>query len=391
MAFPEQDWYRPSAFEVAAGWVDGLDRSTVVRSEGREAPAATLRHVLREELLRGPCIVPFSGGRDSSLVLAVACDVAREAGTELPTALTFRYPELPEAEESSWQDLVMEHLAGLGMRPDWRIRKITDEFDVVGPLVAPLLAQHRHVLWPQNIASAVAVAREASGATILSGEHGDEVLGLRRAALLAAAVRRRGRGLNHADLRALGWAATPGAGRATAVRLGGATLPWLNAAGRRRWRRMRARDELAQPLRWDRAVRRSVAGRGARLGMATIRAVSAEAGSREVAVLGDERFIASFASAGGATGIPGRGAALRLLAADLLPETLIRRSSKASFNGSRFHRYSRELMRHAHALDEAERWVDPEGLRQAWAADIVHAGTAGLVQAAWLEQHGLSR
>ena len=60
----------------------------LVRCRRRRAairdPRRALEHVVREALLRPPCGVAFSGGRDSSAVLAVAAHVARRDG--LPAA-----------------------------------------------------------------------------------------------------------------------------------------------------------------------------------------------------------------------------------------------------------------------------------------------------------------
>ena len=52
----------------------------------------------------------FSGGRDSSALLAVALNVARRQGLPEPVALTLRYSENTDTEESAWQKLVVDHL-----------------------------------------------------------------------------------------------------------------------------------------------------------------------------------------------------------------------------------------------------------------------------------------
>jgi asparagine synthetase B (glutamine-hydrolysing) len=386
----ENDWYPPTAFEIACGWLHGTDAAAIVTAEAHGHPRDLLRDVLREEVVGGSCVIPFSGGRDSSLVLAVACDVAREAGAQLPTALTYRYPGLASADESEWQHLAIDHLAQRGLRPTWVRRDIDDEFDVVGPLVTPYLAARRHVLWPPSIAPSIGAAREGLGTTVLTGEYGDEVFGVHRATLLAGTIRRRARGLTRVDARAIASAATPGLLRAGAARLGGRAPEWLNAAGQRRWRRAASRDQLESPLRWDRAVRHVVAARSATVGGRALRALAAEHGMRDVAPLADPRFIASFASFGGAYGVESRSAAVRLLAGELLPPALIARRSKAYFDGSVYNRHTSALLRGWRSVGQAAEWVDVARLRELWRAGRPTPGTGSLVQAAWLEHHGLS-
>src|SRR3954463_7149340 len=78
-------------------------------------PLAALEDVLREALLRPPCVIAFSGGRDSSALLAVATRLAAREGLQPPGAVTQPFPPLPETDESEWQELVARHI---GLR-DW--------------------------------------------------------------------------------------------------------------------------------------------------------------------------------------------------------------------------------------------------------------------------------
>ena len=62
---------------------------------------------------RGPCYVPFSGGRESSMWLAMATRYARRHGYGDPVALTLRYPGLASPGQLALQEVVIAQL-GLG-------------------------------------------------------------------------------------------------------------------------------------------------------------------------------------------------------------------------------------------------------------------------------------
>ena len=89
-------------------------RSTWVRSNRERGPPcplpvtvptprAALDEILVQELSQPPCLVSFSGGRDSSVLVAAALDVARRRGLPEPVSFTLRYPGAADAEESVWQ------------------------------------------------------------------------------------------------------------------------------------------------------------------------------------------------------------------------------------------------------------------------------------------------
>jgi asparagine synthase (glutamine-hydrolysing) len=98
----------------------------------------------------------------------------------------------------------------------------------------------------------------------------------------------------------------------------------------------------------------------------------------------DPQFVRSWARAAGAWGHSSRTEAMRVLFADLLPEAVISRRSKAYFN--------RAFMGEA-TRDFAERWdgggldpelVDVEVLREEWLSDFPSAISTPLLHAAWL-------
>src|SRR4029078_13541118 len=114
---------------------------------------------------RAPCGVAFSGGRDSSLVLAGATHVARREGVPDPVPVSRVFPDVAESEEHTWQETVVRHL-GLD---DWHRITIRDELDVVGPIPTPVVPQHG-VLWPPTLAGDVPLVEVVRGGSMMDGE-----------------------------------------------------------------------------------------------------------------------------------------------------------------------------------------------------------------------------
>jgi asparagine synthase (glutamine-hydrolysing) len=96
------------------------------------------------------------------------------------------------------------------------------------------------------------------------------------------------------------------------------------------------------------------------------------------------RFLAAIAHVGGRRGLGVRTALMRALFAELLPEEVIARSSKARFDGAFWRADSRGF---------AEAWsgegvdhdlVDPALLREEWLSPSPDARSVMLLQSAWL-------
>src|SRR5487761_457194 len=103
--------YRMTPTETAWGWVTGgLPAPLPPRCRHGGSPLAAMEATILPALARPPCVVQFSGGRDSSLVLAVAASLARREGMAPPVAFTHRFPAVPGADEDEWQELVIRHL-----------------------------------------------------------------------------------------------------------------------------------------------------------------------------------------------------------------------------------------------------------------------------------------
>ena len=102
------------------------------------SPREAIDAVLAEALARTPCLISFSGGRDSSALLAAAVRVARREGLDLPIPATLVFPQSEASNEDEWQAIVLDHL-GLS---EWERFEIVDEFDAVGPVATQALLRH---------------------------------------------------------------------------------------------------------------------------------------------------------------------------------------------------------------------------------------------------------
>src|SRR5690606_28418837 len=137
-----------------------------------EAPWTALVASVREHLDDDPCYVTFSGGCDSSLVLAAATDACRNTGHSDPVPITYRYPG-----ESADEPFQRPMLDWLGLE-DWIHLDLTDS-----ALLAPettLELQRTGVVWPPSLHTRAAALRTVGPGLLLSGDGGDEVLGSRR-------------------------------------------------------------------------------------------------------------------------------------------------------------------------------------------------------------------
>lgn len=374
--------------DVYAGHPYGRCPATPPWPPRTDTPAMALQAALLSALRRPPCLIAFSGGRDSSLLLAVAADLAARTGLPGPVAYTLRYPGDPDADESSWQERVLGHLRGRGLRLEWERRFIADELDLIGPLAAPVLEGHGAPVFPPAIAPTVLLTSAAAGGSLVTGNFGDEVLGDHRAALLRAVWRRRGRRMTRSDWYAAATATAPRPARARLLRARDPGPTWLRRPLRELVRDRRAGDAADRPLRWDASVLAAVRPRAVRLGTVTRRRIATDHGCTLVEPLGEPAFVAAVARSGGPWGRLGRGDVIRLLAGELLPATVAARRDKAFFNRSRFGPVTRGFAAGWNGRGVDPELVDAEELRRAWLSDVPPAASALLLQQAWLAHRG---
>ncbi|HEX8959452.1 MAG TPA: asparagine synthase-related protein [Solirubrobacterales bacterium] len=367
--------------EVSSGMVFGRRRTPsgeVDREPGGD-PRSVLERILLEALRRPPCIVAFSGGRDSSAILAEAVRVARAHGLEDPVPCTLRFGDAPRTAEEEWQELVIGHLR-LG---SWSRREVTDELDALGPIATDVLRRHG-VHWPPNIHTFGLMFEVAAGGSLVTGNGGDELFSPwagHRVALL-----RRGRALpRRADLRPLARALLPASLLARlSARRGRLRLPWLTPAATDRLSRTYATSLAGIERSWAEALEDYLDSRYLELGLAITGAMARDAGVALVEPFFDSRYVRSVGADAPPEGYASRGAAMARHFGDLLPPRVVGRATKAVFtevfSGPETRRFAAEW--DGSGVDLS--LVDPEALREAWLAPVPDLRSLVPLQAAWL-------
>ena len=108
-AGPKFDVTALDPVELATGLVFG-GTPRALASDVTLRPDAALAAAVTPAVRTGRCFVSFSGGRDSSAVLATAAAVARRESLPLPVPVTLRASEVPSSDEAEWQESVIRHL-----------------------------------------------------------------------------------------------------------------------------------------------------------------------------------------------------------------------------------------------------------------------------------------
>lgn len=370
-----------SAFETAVGVPLGLGAEVALPDLAVD-PFSALEEAVAAAVTRPPCCVAFSGGRDSSLVLAATVRAAIRRGCEPPIPVTMRFAGDRTTHEAEWQALVLDHL-GLESRV---VIDLENELDFVGPEAAVAL-RRRGALFPPNIHSLAPLLRQARHGSLVVGLGGDEILGGYRWTRLNDALARRRRPTVR-DFGQLAFAALPASARARVrPRRGRLGSPvWLRPEAARRFRAL-TRSSRDEPVRFDHAIRHAARVRALRVGVESLGRLSSDA--RVDAPLLDPRFVAALAAAGGARGWGGRSAVMHAIAANVLPDAILNRRDKATFNAVFFGEASRRFAREwtGGGVDEAV--VDPEALREEWLADKPDTRAALPLQVAWLHDQGV--
>jgi hypothetical protein len=397
------DGESPLAFDLAdvlAGRPLGSVDRPRLATTSRAADAWTaLEEALLPALSRPPAMVAFSGGVDSSLVLAAATSAARSRGLADPIPATLRFPSATWTGEEEWQEPV---ITSLGLA-DWERVDLDQDLDLLGDLATGVLDRHA-LYYPANAHSMVPIARLAKGGTLVTGVGGDDVLRewrwRHRAALLSRLSAPSVRG-NKVPWRLLPTAALgslPASLRRPVLQvrrrrsLGGTSgrdYGWLTAEGRSLAEAGLA-DQDDQPARWDEFVSWVDRRRTTSAYRTTLEAIADDAGAAACSPLIDRAFLGALATSGGRRGYADRAAAVAAIAGERLPAPTAARASKAVFHEVFWGPMARAFARAWDGSGVDDRLVDSEALRREWLSDRPDFRSMWILHAVWLGQRAVS-
>ncbi len=370
---------RLTPLEVACSWLPGLGKAPARERSGR-SPRAALEDLLLEHSVLG-ATVAFSGGRDSSAVLALAVDVARRHGLPDPVPITEVYEDDQASEETQWQELVVRHLR----LDDWCRLRIAEDGDLLGPQAQESLLHHG-LAWPPAAHVKSQLFAAAAGRVLLTGEGGDEVLSATRNGPVRELVREHrwaGRGHGTALIESI----APVAARRSMMlkRLGDLDhQPWLTTDAKRTHLGALASDLASEPFSRASAIGWLTARRVVRVSTRTRQSVAASHGAMLVDPLLNHDVVGALADLAGIWGWRGRTTALRSLVGDLLPEPVLSRQSKALFNTAYFGPHARSFARQWHGGGLDPGLVHGSALRSEWLSPVPSALSFLPLHAAWL-------
>lgn len=368
--------HRLTPLEIASGLIFGFTPPEALPSaEEAGTPLAALEGAILPALLRPPCLVSFSGGRDSSTILAVAVGLARREGLELPVPATNRFRFAEWSDETEWQERVVVHF-GL---TDWVRFEFTSELDNVGPVAMRGLRRHG-LMFPFNAHFHVPLLDEASGGSLLTGIGGDEALSRPRWSRARAVLSRRVRPVPR-DLLAVGLAASPPSLRRTVLsRREPEILPWLRPTAQRElWARWVA-DVASEPLRWQHRFEWWRRLRYLRIGQESLDRLAADSYVKVHHPFIDAGFSAAIAALPADGRFANRTEAMRELFGDILPSEVLVRRSKSLFDQVFWNDHSRELAAGWDGEGIDAELVDSEALRREWESEKPDARTFLLLQ-----------
>jgi asparagine synthase (glutamine-hydrolysing) len=345
------------------------------------SPRRALEEAVLPALMRPPCVVSFSGGRDSSAVLAVAAEVARREGLPLPIPFSLQFPGLQETAESEWQERVVRHL-GVS---DWERVQLSNELDHVGEVAGKVMRRHG-LLWPPLAHMFVPALERAGAGSVLTGLEGDAIFGDWRWVRIADVLAGRAAPQRRDILRIAKAAAPPVLRRRAALLRGVPSLPWLRPSAQRSLARAWVFEAESEPMRWSARVEWQARRRFPRRFRGTLEMLARDTSTLVVHPLRDLRFLAALARDGGVTGWGDRTATMEAVLEGLLPREVLRREQKANYDTACWREPSREFRANWGGAGVDDALVDSDALRKEWSRPVPSAYTVTLLRAAWLAE-----
>jgi asparagine synthetase B (glutamine-hydrolysing) len=370
-----------SPLEISSGLVLPPERRAPALPEiaPGTTPRAAFEAAILPALKRSPALVSFSGGRDSSAVLAIATAIARREGLPLPVPITHRFPSMADTQETEWQEQVVGHL-GL---EDWIRIEAADDLDIVGPVAVKVLRRHG-LLWPCNAYFHEPIFEAAAGGAVITGVGGDEAFSpsswSRALDVLRGRARPGPRNLAHTA-----FALSPQIVKRTLIRRWLPEIcPWLQPAARSEVEAYVAAGAASEPLRWRTRFRQLAASGYMEVSLGSLGALAEAHGATIAHPFNDARFLAALAALEPAQRPASRTEAMTMLVGDLLPEALLSRSTKARFDQVFWTEHARELVAAWDGEGVDAELVDLDRLRAEWASPTPEAHTFTLLQSVWL-------
>jgi asparagine synthase (glutamine-hydrolysing) len=342
-------------------------------------PRAAFEAAILPALRRSPCLVSFSGGRDSSAVLATATALARRKGLPLPVPITHRFPSAGLSQETEWQEQVIGHL-GL---EDWVRIDAAGDLDCVGPVATTVLRRHG-LLWPCNAYFHEPIFEAAAGGAVITGVGGDEAFSPSSWARALDVLRGRARP-GPRNLAHTAFALAPRAVKRAAIRRWLPEIcPWLRSEARRRIETFVAGEAASEPLRWRRRYRELADSGYMEVSLGSLGVLASGHDVQLGHPFHDRHFLAALAALPAAERPASRSDAMTMLVGDLLPPTLLNRSTKARFDEVFWTEHSRELVADWDGEGVDPELVDLDRLREEWSKPTPEAHTFTLLQSVWL-------
>lgn len=341
---------------------------------------SALEELLLPALSRPPCLIAFSGGRDSSVILAASTEAARRHGLDDPIPLTLRYQAHPRTWENEWQERTVRHLGLTG----WEIIQIESELDALGSLARDVLVTHG-LYWPGN-AQTMKVLMDAAGTgSLITGNGGDEAFtgmignAAKRASIIQ--IVRMNPIRNVVQYLPLEFLPRPWKKRILARRL--LNMSWLRPNALRAIRR-RYLTRALEKRGASRMLETLHENRSFELARSAYDAIASDTGTLLCEPFWDHRFHLAAMASLPHEGFSSRNAAIAGFFGDLLPPDVSSRSTKAVFTEVFWGPASRAF---------AEQWdgdgldpdlVDPARLRREWTKPRPDFRSITPLQAAWL-------